>query len=144
MYCDFWLQCIKVQKLFKEGNYSRAKTICGNSLLLSLEWLCVLILRQKIMWLLATPRNKMDSSLAGPTIWTLEASNVSKMPLLFVLWWTHLTTYLLICQKYYTLHICQHITNCNSQFQTHFTMDKSQSWRIVISILFVHTRCYNS
>ena len=31
MYCDLWLQYIKVRKLFKGGNYSRAETIRGNT-----------------------------------------------------------------------------------------------------------------
>ena len=31
MYCDLWLQYIQVRKLFKGGNYSRAETICGNT-----------------------------------------------------------------------------------------------------------------
>ena len=31
MYCDLWLQYIKVPKLFKGGNYSRAETIWGNT-----------------------------------------------------------------------------------------------------------------
>ena len=29
MYCDLW--SIKVEKLFKGGNYSTAETICGNT-----------------------------------------------------------------------------------------------------------------
>ena len=32
MYCDLWWQYIKVQKLFKGGNYSRAENIGGNTL----------------------------------------------------------------------------------------------------------------
>jgi hypothetical protein len=31
MYCDLWLQYIKVRKLFKGGNYSREETIRGNT-----------------------------------------------------------------------------------------------------------------
>ena len=31
MYCDLCLQYIKVRKLFKGGNYSRAETIRGNT-----------------------------------------------------------------------------------------------------------------
>ena len=31
MYCDLWTQYIKVRKLFKGGNYSRAETIRGNT-----------------------------------------------------------------------------------------------------------------
>ena len=31
MYCDLWIQYIKMQKLFKGGNYSRAETIRGNT-----------------------------------------------------------------------------------------------------------------
>ena len=31
MYCDLWQQYIQVRKLFKRGNYSRAETICGNT-----------------------------------------------------------------------------------------------------------------
>ena len=31
MYCDLWLQYIKVRKLFKGGNYLRAETIRGNT-----------------------------------------------------------------------------------------------------------------
>ena len=31
MYCDLWLQYIKVRKLFKGRNYSRAETIRGNT-----------------------------------------------------------------------------------------------------------------
>ena len=31
MYCDLWCQYIKVRKLFRGGNYSRAKTIRGNT-----------------------------------------------------------------------------------------------------------------
>ena len=33
MYCDLWLQYIQVRKLFKGGNYSRAETIRGNTVL---------------------------------------------------------------------------------------------------------------
>ena len=33
MYCDLWSQYIKVRKLFKRGNYSRAETIRGNTVL---------------------------------------------------------------------------------------------------------------
>ena len=33
MYCDLWLQYINVRKLFKGGNYSRAETIWGNTVL---------------------------------------------------------------------------------------------------------------
>ena len=33
MYCDLWSQYIQVRKLFKGGNYSRAETICGNTVL---------------------------------------------------------------------------------------------------------------
>ena len=33
MYCDLWLQYIQVRKLFKGGNYSRAETICRNTVL---------------------------------------------------------------------------------------------------------------
>ena len=36
MYCDLWLQYIKVRKLFKGGNYSRAETIRGNTV--CTEW----------------------------------------------------------------------------------------------------------
>ena len=31
MYCDLWSQYIQVRKLFKGRNYSRAETICGNT-----------------------------------------------------------------------------------------------------------------
>ena len=31
MYCDLWLQYIKVRKLFKGGNYSSVETISGNT-----------------------------------------------------------------------------------------------------------------
>ena len=31
MYCDLWIQYIKMQKLFKGRNYSRAETIRGNT-----------------------------------------------------------------------------------------------------------------
>jgi hypothetical protein len=31
MYYDLWSQYIQVRKLFKGGNYSRAETICGNT-----------------------------------------------------------------------------------------------------------------
>ena len=33
MYCELWLQYIQVRKLFKGGNYSRAETICRNTVL---------------------------------------------------------------------------------------------------------------
>ena len=33
MYCDLWLQYIKVRKLFKGGKYSRAETIRGNTVI---------------------------------------------------------------------------------------------------------------
>ena len=33
MYCDLWWQYIKVRKLFKGGNYSRAETIHGNTVI---------------------------------------------------------------------------------------------------------------
>ena len=36
MYCDLWLQYKTVRKLFKGGNYSRAETIRGNTVFLSL------------------------------------------------------------------------------------------------------------
>ena len=40
MYCDLWLQYIKVRKLFKGGNYSREETIRGNTVrgFLSTNW----------------------------------------------------------------------------------------------------------
>ena len=37
MYCDLWWQYIKVWELFKGGNYSRAETICGNTVVSSLD-----------------------------------------------------------------------------------------------------------
>ena len=45
MYCDLWLQYIKVRKLFKGGNYSRAETIHGNTVVKTLNctvfwWSC--------------------------------------------------------------------------------------------------------
>ena len=39
MYCDLWLQCIQVRKLFKGGNYSRAETIRGNTVFKVVEQL---------------------------------------------------------------------------------------------------------
>ena len=39
MYCDLWLQYIKVQKLFKGANYSRAETILGNKVSIILKFL---------------------------------------------------------------------------------------------------------
>ena len=38
MYCGLWLQYIKVQKLFKGGNYSRAETIRGNVVVIYLRF----------------------------------------------------------------------------------------------------------
>ena len=35
MYCDLWSQYINVRKLFKGGNYSRAETIWGNTVVLA-------------------------------------------------------------------------------------------------------------
>ena len=45
MYCDLWSQYIKVRKLFKGGNYSRAKTIRGNTVSFSsfVTWYCLKI-----------------------------------------------------------------------------------------------------
>ena len=38
MYCDLWLQYIQVQKLCKGGNYSRATTIRGNTVIAFVLW----------------------------------------------------------------------------------------------------------
>ena len=39
MYFDLWLQYIKMRKLFKGGNYSRAETICGNTVFINKSFL---------------------------------------------------------------------------------------------------------
>ena len=36
MYCDLWWQYIQVRKLFKGGNYSRAETIRGNTVVVAI------------------------------------------------------------------------------------------------------------
>ena len=38
MYCDLWSQYIQLRKLFKEGNYSRAETICGYTVCILFCW----------------------------------------------------------------------------------------------------------
>ena len=84
MYCDLWLQYIKVRKLFKGGNYSRAKTICGNTVFV---YICLQVipkdfLQQLLVWmrifLLAQENQIMPNQITiVPMNFTLIVANVS-------------------------------------------------------------------